>query len=123
MNEHKANKTVLLFILNGLVSILVILFYKYISSSFSTDALISWMDEFTKKFALSVLVIFIILMLTAKSQLTVIGKLEKSYPWVLSVVKYGYIFILSGIMAIITSYYLEYFQMLKSLEATVQWIE
>lgn len=122
MVQRRINNAVLLITLNGIIALLIFTVYKYFSSSFSIDTVIIAMDETTKKFALRILFIFVLLMLTSKIQLRFIEKLEESYPWILNLTKYAYIIILSGIMALVTSYYMEYFQLLKNTTATTQWV-
>ncbi len=123
MSVRRINNILLVTTLNGLVALVAFLLYKYGSFSFDMDSIIGWMDENTKKFAFGVFILFLLLMLTAKFELRLIEKLEESYPWIITLSKYAYIFLLSGIMAFITSYYMVYFQLLKEPTATLQWIE
>ncbi|MDQ0199075.1 LTA synthase family protein [Neobacillus ginsengisoli] len=122
MVQRRINNAVLLITLNGIIALLVFTIYKYFSSSLNIDNIIIAMDENTKKFATRVFLVFFILMLTSKIQLRVIEKLKETYPWALALTKYAYIFILSGIMALLTSYFMEYFQLLENSTATTQWV-
>ncbi|WHY76928.1 LTA synthase family protein [Neobacillus sp. WH10] len=123
MNKQQFNNLITVITFNGLVSLLLCLLYKYITFSFNMDSLIGWIDEYTKQCTKNIFVIFILLMVTVKLQLRLIEKLETSRPWILTLSKYAYILLLSGIMSIITSYYMVYFQLLKEPTATLEWIE
>jgi phosphoglycerol transferase MdoB-like AlkP superfamily enzyme len=122
MRDNRFINTMLLIIINGLVSIYFILFYKYISSSFSIYLTFSWLDQNTKKFFGSAMVLFIILMLTYKFQLKIIEKIIKVFPWLIPIFKYTYIILLSAMLSVVTSFFLEYFQMLKNPAETITWI-
>ncbi|MEH7374545.1 LTA synthase family protein [Neobacillus drentensis] len=122
MINQKLINTFLMVIFNGMVALIAVVLFQYASFSLNIDFIINWMAENTKKFAISVFFVFIVLLLTAKFQFRVFEKFKKSYPWCLTLFKYMYIFLLSGFMASITSYYLVYFQLLKDPVSTIGWI-
>src|SRR3954453_7357966 len=89
----------------------------FVSSSF-TRALnigyfISLIQANTQKFVLSFGLLLLIFLLTSKIQIKFYHVLTRKHPWIVPILKYGYIFSISLIASVIVNYYLQYFQMLK----------
>jgi phosphoglycerol transferase MdoB-like AlkP superfamily enzyme len=123
MVERKINHYALLMTLNGVIAFIMLVIYKYVRGSYSIIPFIVWVETYTKRFAIYFLILFILLMLTAKLQIKTITWLKEVTPWLLIVSKYLYVFLLSTVMAFVTSYYMVYFQLLKNSPATLQWVE
>ncbi|MGX6445261.1 LTA synthase family protein [Neobacillus sp. K501] len=122
MLEKTITDILLLISLNGIISCILILSFQLVAKSFHFMSIVSWFLEDIKKFAINVLSISIILMITGKYQLNIIKNLEQSNPKAITVIKYSFIVILTIIVSLITSYNSQYFQFSLDAVATDQWI-
>lgn len=123
MFTNRIKKILLLLTVNSSISLIILTLFQYVSNAFSIGELMSWIALNTKSFTLYFGILTVLLLLTAKKQLIVLGLLESLQPRVKNSIKLVIIGTISYIAAFILNYYLQYFQLMRNTEFTIGWIQ
>lgn len=122
MSKKQFNKIFLIAATNGILSMLILFLYKMIRYNFHIVPFLESMHEITKRIGLSLLLIFLILLLSVKFQLKLYSYIKKQRPWAVTILKIVFILLISLIASLVVNYYFQYFQHLRDSDLTSQWI-
>jgi phosphoglycerol transferase MdoB-like AlkP superfamily enzyme len=122
MKKEIFNKVFYITISNLAISILLLFIYKMFRFDYDITVLIQSMHEGTKRFALNLLVVFLLCLVTVKWELKLFNYLKEKFPWGLTILKLFLILFISLATSFAANYYFQYFQHLLDPVATVNWI-
>ena len=122
MNKERIRRGMFLIVVNSIFAIICLFVFSSFTRALNIGYFISLIQANTQKFVLSFGLLLLIFLLTAKIQIKFYHVLTRKHPWIVPILKYGYIFSISLIASVIVNYYLQYFQMLKDPLYTTDWI-